>query len=104
MKAASRRLISASPMILNNVSIPRLVSHVRTPLYRNGYALMLSDGTTSALGFLYWVLAARCYAAETVGLNAAAISTLLLLSGIAQLNLSTALIRFVPIAGPMTPR
>ena len=33
------------------------------PLYRNGYALVASSGLTSALGLVFWVLAARLYAA-----------------------------------------
>jgi O-antigen/teichoic acid export membrane protein len=53
---------------------------------------------------VYWVLAARYYPAEAVGLNAAAISTMMFLSGIAQLNLMSALIRFIPNAGRATGR
>ena len=81
-----------------------LVAHLRTPLYRNAYALILSTGLSSGLGFLYWVLAARRYPPADVGRGAAAIAAMLALSGLARLNLGVALIRFVPVAGRATGR
>lgn len=85
-------------------SVTRLVAHLRTPLYRNGYALVVSSGTTSVLGVAYWILAARYYTTDAVGLNSAAISAMMFLSGIAQLNLISALVRFIPVAGQATRR
>lgn len=82
--------------------IPRIITHLRTPLYRNGYALILSSVATSALGMVYWVLAARSYATDAIGLNSAAISAMMFLAGAAQLNLISALIRFIPCAGRVT--
>ena len=66
----------------------RIGSHLRTPLFRNGYALLASSAATSALGLFYWVLAARYYSTETVGLGSALLSAMMLLSGIAQLSLN----------------
>ena len=77
----------------------KLLAHARTPLYGNGYALVISSGVSSALGLLYWALAARLYSADAVGLNAATISAMMFLAGLAQLNLMSALMRFVPEAG-----
>jgi O-antigen/teichoic acid export membrane protein len=82
----------------------QLIAHARTPLYRNAYALMLGTAATSGLGLLYWALAARLYTPPDIGVNAAAISTMMFLSGIAQLNLSSALLRFIPRAGHATAR
>lgn len=73
-------------------------------MYREGYALVLSAALSAGLGLVYWVVAARVYSPEVVGLNAAAISTMMLASGIAQLNLVGALLRFVPGAGRSTWR
>lgn len=87
-----------------NRAIARLAAHLRTPLYREGYALMLSAGLASALGLVYWIVAARTYDPSVLGLNSAAISAMLLLSGISQLNLFSALTRFVPDAGRSTWR
>jgi len=77
----------------------RLTEHLHLPLFRNGYALLFSGATTSALGLLYWALAARLYPAATVGVGSALLSAMLLLSGVAQLSLNNVLVRFIPAAG-----
>jgi O-antigen/teichoic acid export membrane protein len=77
----------------------RFLSHLRTPLYRNGYALLINAASTSILGILYWILAARFYTTEAVGINAAAIATMTFLSSAARLYLDGALIRFLPRSG-----
>ena len=77
----------------------RLRAHLRDPLFRNGYALICNTVLTSLLGTGYWILAARHYSTGDVGRASAAISTMVLLSGIAQLNLGPALTRFLPRAG-----
>jgi len=76
-----------------------VLAHLRIPLYRNGYALLLSAGASSGLGMVYWLLAAHFYPVATVGLNAAAIAALMLLSGLSQFSLNSALVRFLPEAG-----
>lgn len=81
-----------------------VVLHVRDPLYLNAYALMASNLLSSAIGLVYWALAARLYPIEYVGLGSATISLVIFLSGIAQLNLRTALVRLVPEAGRVMPR
>jgi O-antigen/teichoic acid export membrane protein len=74
------------------------------PLYRNAYALVVSTGASAGLGMVYWILAANLYSIEAFGLNAAAISAMIFLSGISQLNLMSAFIRFIPTAGSSTAR
>ncbi len=85
------------------MSAPALLTsalgHVRTPVYRNAYSLMASNGLTSVLGVVYWSIAARSYPAAVMGASAAAISMLLFLSGAAQLNLRPALLRLLPGSG-----
>ncbi|MGH3319528.1 MAG: phosphotransferase [Streptosporangiaceae bacterium] len=71
----------------------------RRPLYRSGHALVVNSGLTALLGVLYWVIAARTYPVKVVGENTAAVSAMMFLAGIAQLNLTDALLRFVPSAG-----
>jgi len=75
-----------------------------TPVARDGLALVLSSGLTSAVGLLYWVVAARLFAPATVGVNSVALSTMQLLGGIAHLNLTQALLRFGAVAGRHTRR
>lgn len=80
------------------------IVHLRTPLYLNAYALMASNLLASGLGLVYWGLAARLYSVEEVGLTSAVISTMLFLTGVAQLNLRVALVRLVPDSGVRVQR
>lgn len=74
------------------------------PLLRNAYALLLNTALTSALGIGYWVIAARDYSVVSFGRNAALISTMMLVSSVAQLSLTGALTRYLPRAGSGTAR
>lgn len=65
---------------------------------------MVSTGVSSGLGIVYWIIAARYYSVEIVGLSGAVISAMIFLSGISQLNLTSALIRYIPNAGQATAR
>ena len=69
------------------------------PLLRNGHVLTLSSLLAAALGAAFWVLATTWYDTATVGRSYAALSAVMLLSGIGQLNLADVLVRFVPAAG-----
>jgi O-antigen/teichoic acid export membrane protein len=69
---------------------------MRDPLYRNAYALMVSTLLTSGLGVAYWVVAARMYPAEAVGHDTALIMAMQGLALVGQLNLQTAIVRFLP--------
>jgi O-antigen/teichoic acid export membrane protein len=82
----------------------RLLVHLRTPLYGNGYALLVNSVATSGLGLIYWILAARLYSPEVVGLNSAILAAMQFLYGIAVLSLSNVLIRYTPLAGKNTLR
>jgi O-antigen/teichoic acid export membrane protein len=79
-----------------------LRAHLADPLFRNAYALIGSTAVTTGLGLGYWVLAARVYTPADVGRGSALISVMLLLAGVAQLNLMPALTRFLPRAGAAT--
>jgi O-antigen/teichoic acid export membrane protein len=78
--------------------VRRALTGWRTPQHRDGLALVLSSGLSSVIGLLYWVVAARLFTPEVVGVNNALISTMTLLGVAAQLNLGNALLRFVPVA------
>jgi O-antigen/teichoic acid export membrane protein len=85
------------------VALRGLARHIN-PVHRDGLALVLSSGLTSAVGLLYWVVAARLFTPAVVGVNSVALSTMQLLGGIAHLNLTQALLRFAPVAGRQTRR
>jgi O-antigen/teichoic acid export membrane protein len=72
---------------------------LRNPLYHTSYALLVNTVATTAVGMVYWAVAAHFYDQQVVGRSAALVSALLLVSTFAQLNLTTALPRFLPKAG-----
>ncbi len=72
----------------------------RLPLFRSGHILVANSAMTALVGFAFWVVAARLYSPAVVGSNATAVSAMLFLAGVAQLNLMSVLLRFVPTAGP----
>ncbi|MDG4830329.1 hypothetical protein O7627_13575 [Solwaraspora sp. WMMD1047] len=73
-------------------------------MVRTAMALMTSTVASAALGFVFWVVAARWFPAEVVGRASAAVSSMSLLAGLAQLNLTSLYARFLPTAGPNTRR
>jgi O-antigen/teichoic acid export membrane protein len=77
----------------------RALGALRSPLYGSGYALLTNVAGTTAIGLVYWAVAAHLYSAQSLGRNSALISALLLVSNFAQLNLHSTLPRFLPRAG-----
>ena len=76
----------------------------RESLLSTGHLLVINAVLNSGFGVAYWVLAARIYPPAVVAVNSAAISAMMLLSGVAQLNLMSALLRFVPTSGAAAGR
>ncbi len=77
----------------------RLRNHLRAPVVRSGYALIISSLATSGLGALYWFVAARRYDTEAVGIGSALVAATTLVAGIANLGFKNGLLRFMPTAG-----
>ncbi len=77
----------------------RLAGQWAQPVLRSGYVLVLNSVVTAVLGVGFWLLAARLYRPDVVGINTTAISAMMFLAGVAQLNLMSSLLRFVPTAG-----
>jgi O-antigen/teichoic acid export membrane protein len=77
----------------------RLAGMWEHSLVRTGHLLVANSVLNAGTGVGYWLLAARLNPPGVVGLNSAAISAMMLLAGIAQLNLMSTLLRFVPTAG-----
>src|SRR5690242_2889732 len=55
--------------LLGSRPVAPIVAHLREPLYRNGYLLLINVCATSGLGLIFWALAAHAYSAEAVGIN-----------------------------------
>jgi O-antigen/teichoic acid export membrane protein len=96
--------VRATKLPAGSGRLSTLAEHVQVPLYRNGYALVLNSVLTAILGVAYWLVAARDYTPHVVGVNTAVISAMMFLAGVAQLNLISALLRFVPVLGGLRGR
>lgn len=72
------------------------------PLIQSGLSLVVSSVVASALGFLFWLLAARQYESADLGVGSAVITAMILLADVSHLGLRTGLVRFVPTAGADT--
>jgi len=70
--------------------------HTRYALLADSAAFFVSTASSGALGFLFWVIAARLYPAESVGLASALISAMFLLGNISRLGLDYALVVALP--------
>lgn len=81
-------------------SIPTVIDDDR--MNRNAAALVAGSVLTSALGFAFWVVAARTMSKTDVGIGGAAVAALVLLGNASTLGLRNALPRFLPTAGKQT--
>lgn len=97
-------MISNKAKFSSQQAIAAVRSHLHIPLFANAYALMTNQVLAAAVGFLYWLMAARLYPDAVVGVNSAIISTIIFMATLAELSFKSAMIRFVPRAGRNTPR
>jgi len=67
-------------------------------LYRNSVYLMLGTLIMSILGFVFWMIGARLFTTEQVGLATTIISAMNLITSFSLLGLGTGLIRYLPTA------
>lgn len=79
------------------------MSEQKHRLVGNAAALMVATVSTSALGLVFWAVAARLYTAGQVGLGTAQISAATLAATAAQLSLGTLFLRYLPKAGKYAP-
>lgn len=75
-----------------------LRSIINDALYRGSLILLVNTVAASALGFVFWTLAARTYPASTVGVFSSVVSGAGLLAAIAALGLPNTMIRHVASA------
>lgn len=75
-------------------------------LLRNSLYIMATTVVTSALGYVYWIIAARAYPARDVGLGSALLAAITLASGLTNLGLGQTLVQLLPgrVAGVMWSR
>ena len=80
------------------ITIPKtrreLKQYLADPLYKNSFFLVLSRVINVACGFFFWMIAARLYSVEDVGLATALISSLGLVILFSRFGFDFSLIRF----------
>lgn len=69
---------------------------LRSRLYTNAAFLSAGELAFSVSGVLFWIIAARLYTAEAVGLAGTTITSAVILAQVAQLGLGHTLIRYIP--------
>lgn len=88
-----------SDLMITLSSRENLRRSLRVTLYRNAIYLIGNQTLTVVSGLVFWLLVARLYSTEDVGLGSATVSAMMLLTHFALLGLDYAIIRFLPKAG-----
>lgn len=86
-------------MRLNLISFPRckdIARSARDPLYRNSFFMAFTSVFNAGCGFFFWMIAAKLYTVEEVGLATALISSLGLVILFSRLGFDFSIIRFFP--------
>ncbi len=73
----------------------RMKEVIRVPLYSNALFLMGASVFSSLIGFVFWLVAARFYPDEAVGLASALISAMGLVVSFSKLGLELGLVRYL---------
>lgn len=81
----------------SNAYFRAIVGLARDPLYRTSFFMAFSSIFNAGSGFFFWIIAARIYTVEQVGLATALISSLGLVLLFSRLGLDFSIIRFFPI-------
>lgn len=68
----------------------------KLPLYRNSIYIYLNTIVSALFGFIFWILAARLYTTEQIGITSGLLSVAAIISSLSGLGFNGALIRFLP--------
>ncbi len=75
---------------------PKITNITYSSFYKNTAFIILNTFSSAFFGLLFWLLAARLYSSEEVGLATALISSAAIIWSISSFGLGTGLIRFLP--------
>ena len=75
--------------------INQVKNHLQDPLFKNSYFLMANMFIFSVVGFLFWIIAARLYSTEEIGIASAIISVISFFSIISLMGFDISLIRYL---------
>lgn len=74
----------------------QVAGYLKDPLRRNALFLVSANALAALFGFVFWIIAARYYSSEDVGLATALISSMMLLTVIARFGFDISIVRFLP--------
>lgn len=74
------------------------------PVVTSSLSLMTGTILTSALGLVFWIVAANLYDTADFGVATTAIYTMMMLADVAALGLRSGLVRYLPLSGRATGR
>ena len=83
-------------MILIPKNLTEIKHHLHDPLFKNSFFIMLTSISSSGFGFIFWMLAAKLYSPQDVGIATALISSMALLVLLSRFGLDFSIIRFFP--------
>lgn len=73
-----------------------LISQLSNPLLKNSLYIILTSISTAGFGFVFWMIAAKMYSTENVGVATALISSMTLIILLSKIGIDTSIIRFIP--------
>lgn len=83
--------------LLRYLSCGRIAGMARDSLYRTSFFMAFANLIGAGCGFFFWIIAARLYTVEQVGLATALISSLALVALFSTLGFDSSIIRFLPL-------
>jgi len=81
-------------MALIPKNLKELKIHLKDPLFKNSYYILLTSSSISIFGFIFWIIVARLYTPNDVGLATVIFSMSQLISVFSSLGLNYSLVRY----------
>lgn len=69
----------------------------KNPLYLNSFYILLTNISSALFGFVFWIIAAKLYTPQEVGIATALISSMSLIVLVAKVGLDFSIIRYFPV-------
>ena len=82
------------------MNLSALMQLFKRPLFANSLWLLLAQLANYSTGFFFWVVIAKSYTPEAVGVGAAILAVVALLAFLSQLGIGYGFIRYIVLAGP----
>lgn len=85
-----------NPKLLRYLSCKSIAGMAKDSLYRTSFFMAFANIMSAGCGFFFWIIAARLYTVEQVGLATALISSLALVVLFSTLGFDSSIIRYLP--------